>query len=41
MGEAEATRNQELFAAKVMPRLKALEPDLDIWSPNGMALAAE
>ena len=21
--------------------LKALEPDLDIWSPDGMALAAE
>jgi alkanesulfonate monooxygenase SsuD/methylene tetrahydromethanopterin reductase-like flavin-dependent oxidoreductase (luciferase family) len=41
MGEAEATRNQELFAAKVLPRLKALEPDLDIWSPDRMALAAE
>jgi alkanesulfonate monooxygenase SsuD/methylene tetrahydromethanopterin reductase-like flavin-dependent oxidoreductase (luciferase family) len=41
MGEAEAVRNQELFAAKVLPRLKALEPGLDIWSPDGMALAAE
>ena len=30
MGEAEAMRNQTLFAQKVMPRLKAHEPGLDI-----------
>jgi alkanesulfonate monooxygenase SsuD/methylene tetrahydromethanopterin reductase-like flavin-dependent oxidoreductase (luciferase family) len=41
LGEAEAMRNQALFAAKVLPRLKALEPGLDIAGPDGMALAAE
>jgi len=30
MGEAEATRNQSLFAEKVLPRLKAYESHLDI-----------
>ena len=30
MGEAEATRNQSLFAQKVLPRLKAYEPQLDM-----------
>jgi alkanesulfonate monooxygenase SsuD/methylene tetrahydromethanopterin reductase-like flavin-dependent oxidoreductase (luciferase family) len=30
MGEAEAARNQSLFADKVLPRLKAYEPQLDI-----------
>jgi alkanesulfonate monooxygenase SsuD/methylene tetrahydromethanopterin reductase-like flavin-dependent oxidoreductase (luciferase family) len=30
MGEQEALRNQSLFAEKVLPRLKAYEPDLDI-----------
>jgi alkanesulfonate monooxygenase SsuD/methylene tetrahydromethanopterin reductase-like flavin-dependent oxidoreductase (luciferase family) len=30
MPPEEAKRNQELFAAKVLPRLKALEPGLDI-----------
>jgi alkanesulfonate monooxygenase SsuD/methylene tetrahydromethanopterin reductase-like flavin-dependent oxidoreductase (luciferase family) len=32
MDAAEAKRNQELFAAKVLPRLKALEPHLDVGS---------
>ena len=30
MGEAEATRNQSLFAETVLPRLKAYEPQLDM-----------
>lgn len=30
----EARRNQALFAAKVMPRLKAIEPGLDIGAPR-------
>lgn len=33
MGEAEATRNQSLFAEKVLPRLKAHEAHLDVGQP--------
>jgi alkanesulfonate monooxygenase SsuD/methylene tetrahydromethanopterin reductase-like flavin-dependent oxidoreductase (luciferase family) len=40
MSEAEAGRNQALFAAKVLPRLKSLEPGLDIPSPMTLAAAA-
>jgi alkanesulfonate monooxygenase SsuD/methylene tetrahydromethanopterin reductase-like flavin-dependent oxidoreductase (luciferase family) len=42
MEPAEARRNQELFAAKVLPRLKALEPGLDIGVDRPVhAMAAE
>lgn len=41
MPAAEAIRNQELFAARVLPRLKALEPDIDISMPMPLAIAAE
>ena len=34
MAPEEAKRNQELFATKVMPRLKALHPELDIARPE-------
>jgi alkanesulfonate monooxygenase SsuD/methylene tetrahydromethanopterin reductase-like flavin-dependent oxidoreductase (luciferase family) len=33
LGEAEAARNQALFAEKVLPRLKAYEPQLGIGEP--------
>ncbi len=39
MSPAEAKRNQELFAAKVLPRLKAIEPGLDVGDPAAPALA--
>jgi alkanesulfonate monooxygenase SsuD/methylene tetrahydromethanopterin reductase-like flavin-dependent oxidoreductase (luciferase family) len=41
MTAEDARRNQELFAAKVLPRLKALEPDLDIGVGAPLAVAAE
>ena len=41
MPEAEASRNQQLFAEKVMPRLKALEAGLDIGVETRMSIAAE
>ena len=40
LGEAEAIRNRDLFVQKVMPRVKAHEPGLDIGEP-AMAQAAE
>ncbi len=40
LGEAEAARNQALFAEKVLPRVKAYEPTLDIGLPV-LAEAAE
>jgi alkanesulfonate monooxygenase SsuD/methylene tetrahydromethanopterin reductase-like flavin-dependent oxidoreductase (luciferase family) len=41
MSEAEALRNQTLFAEKILPRLKQLEPGLDIPGPAGLRMAAE
>jgi alkanesulfonate monooxygenase SsuD/methylene tetrahydromethanopterin reductase-like flavin-dependent oxidoreductase (luciferase family) len=40
MPAAEARRNQDLFAAKVLPRLKALEPGLDIGVPVAKLVSA-
>jgi len=40
LGEAEASRNQGLFAEKVLPRLKAYEPNLDICQEQ-LSIAAE
>jgi alkanesulfonate monooxygenase SsuD/methylene tetrahydromethanopterin reductase-like flavin-dependent oxidoreductase (luciferase family) len=40
MSAEEARRNQDLFAAKVLPRLKALEPDLDVGVPAGNLVSA-
>jgi len=34
MSADEARRNQALFAEKVLPRLKAIEPGLDIGMPS-------
>jgi alkanesulfonate monooxygenase SsuD/methylene tetrahydromethanopterin reductase-like flavin-dependent oxidoreductase (luciferase family) len=41
MPPQEAIRNQELFAAKVLPRLKAYKPGLDIEAPAPKLAAAE
>jgi alkanesulfonate monooxygenase SsuD/methylene tetrahydromethanopterin reductase-like flavin-dependent oxidoreductase (luciferase family) len=41
MSATEAYRNQSLFAEKVLPRLKSLEPDIDLDMPKALAEAAE